>query len=186
MSAPILSAPPLSAIAGDSLSWRKQLPDYPAPTWVLTYTIINALAKITVVSVADGDDHLVTVPAATTSAWAPGEYTVVATVSDGTDRYTVESGKITIAQDLAAKAAGFDTRSTARKALDDMRAALAKWISTNGHVTTYVIDGVNRTFASAADLQQRISWLEKEVAREEAAARIAAGLGTGRRVQVRF
>ena len=73
-----------------------------------------------------------------------------------------------------------------QKLLDDMRAALAKWISTNGHVTTYVIDGVNRTFASAADLQQRISWLEKEVAREEAAARIAAGLGTGRRVQVRF
>lgn len=186
MSLPILHNPPHSAMAGDTLSWRKTLPDYPASVWTLTYTIINAASKMTVVATADGDDHLVSIPAATTAAWIAGEYGWVASVSDGTDRHTIESGRIVIKTDLVAQLAGHDARTAARKALDDLRAALATWISTKGHVQSYMVDGVNMTFASAADLKARISILEREVAREEAAERLAAGLGTGRRVMVRF
>jgi hypothetical protein len=41
-------------------------------------------------------------------------------------------------------------------------------------------------FASAADIQQRIALAEREVARETAAANLAAGISAGRRVLVRF
>lgn len=181
-----LHTPPPFATAGDTLSWRKLLPDYPASVWTLIYTLINATGKITVTATADGDEHVVSVLAATTAGWAPGEYTLVEAVSDGTNRHTLSSATITIRPDLAAQASGYDARSTARKALDDLRVALAKWIATQGHITTYTIDGVSQTFASAADLQARITWLEKEVAREDAAAKMASGLGTGRRVLVRF
>jgi len=179
-------APPIIATAGDTLSWRKSFPDYPASAWTLTYILINAAAKYTVTATADGDEHVVSAAAATTAAWLPGVYTLVGAVSDGTDRHTVSSSAITISPDLAAQASGYDARSTARKAMDDLRAALAQWIATQGHITTYTIDGVSQTFASAADLRARITWLEKEVAREDAAAKMASGLGTSRRVLVRF
>ena len=186
MSAPTIYDIPASAMAGDTLSWRKALPDYPASIWTLTYSLLNADGKITIIGTADGDEHVLSAAAATTADWDAGVYQWVATVSDGTDRHTVGSGSITIKADLVAQLAGYDARTTARKALDDLRAALATWISTKGHVQTYTIDGVQMSFASAADLKARISILEKEVAREEAAERIAAGLGSGRRVLVRF
>lgn len=173
-------------MAGDTLSWRKSIPDYPAPTWALTYSLINAGGKKTITGTADGGEHVLTVAASTTAAWAAGDYQWVATVSDGTNRHTVETGSISIKTDIVAQLAGLDARSTARKALDDLRSALATWISTKGHVQSYMVDGASMTFASAADLQSRISILEREVAREEAAERMAAGLGSGRKVMVRF
>jgi len=186
MSTPTLYDIPRSAMAGDTLSWWKILPDYPASIWTLLYSLINAAGKITITGTADGDEHLLTVAAATTAAWDAGEYQWVATVSDGTDRHTVEKGSITIKADIVAQVGGLESRTHARKALDDLRAALATWISSKGHVQSYMVDGTSMTFASAADLRARISILENEVAREEAAERLAAGLGTGRRVMVRF
>ena len=178
--------PPRYAQAGDTLAWNVALPDYPATLWTLGYTIINAAAKITVTATASGDEFAVSVPAATTATWAAGDYTWVATVSSGVDRYTVGRGEMTVTPDLAAQTSGFDARSTARKALDDLRAALASWLATKGAVQAYTIDGVQMSFATAADIQQRIALLEREVAREDAAARLAAGLDAGRRVLVRF
>lgn len=178
--------PPRSAQAGDTLAWVASVPDYPAPTWSLTYTIINASAKITVTTTPSGTDHAANVPAATTAAWTPGGYDWIATASNGTERHTVSRGSITITPDLAAQTSGYDARSAARRALDDLRAALAAWIASKGHIQSFSVDGVETTFASAADLQSRIALLEREVARENAAANIAAGLGSGRRVMVRF
>lgn len=186
MSAPTLYEIPASAMAGDTLSWRKILPDYPASAWTLTYSLINVGSKITITGTDDGDEHVLSASAATTAAWAAGDYNWVATVSDGTDRHTVDSGRITIKADIVAQLGGLDARTAARRALDDLRSALATWISSKGHVQSYMVDGTSMTFASAADLRARISILEREVAREEAAERLAAGLGSGRRVLVRF
>lgn len=186
MSAPTLYEIPASAMAGDSLSWRKSLPDYPASAWTLTYSLINADGKITITGTADGDEHVLSAAAATTAAWDAGDYQWVATVAGGTERHTVGTGRIAIKADIVAQLGGLDARTAARRALDDLRAALATWISTKGHVQTYTVDGVQMSFATAADLRARISILEREVAREEAAERIAAGLGSGRRVLVRF
>lgn len=173
--------------AGDTIKWRKALPDYPASAgWSLAYRLINAAARIDITAAAEGDDHLVTVAAATSAAWAAGAYTWTAFVTNGSDRYTLGSGTITIRPDLAAMQAGFDARSTARKALDDLRTALAAWLSSNGHIQEYDIAGRRVKFASADDLRARIALAEREVAREDAAERLAAGIPAGRRVLVRF
>ena len=79
-----------------------------------------------------------------------------------------------------------DARSTARRALADLRAALARWLSSNGVVAEYEIAGRRMRFASAEDIRKRISLAENEVAREDAEQRLAAGLGGRRRVMVRF
>jgi hypothetical protein len=173
--------------AGDTLTWQRSLPDYPASaSWVLTYRLINAAGKIDITAAASGDDHLVTVAAATSAAYAAGDYEWTAYVTKATERYTIGSGRVTIRPDLAAKAAGFEARSVARKALADLRAALSAWLTSNGAIQEYEIAGRRMKFAGADDIRKRISIAEREVAREDAADRIAAGLDAGRRVLVRF
>lgn len=185
--AAIPSTEPLYIQAGDTVAWTRDLTDYPASAWALKYRLINAAAKIDITAAADGDTHSVTVAAATTATWADGDYTWQSYVEGGaSERYTVATGRLTIKPDLAAKAAAFEARSTARKALDDTRAALATWIASNGQVQEYEISGRKMKYSSIADIQGRIQLLEREVAREEAAEKLAAGLQPARRVLVRF
>lgn len=173
--------------AGDTLQWQRTLPDYPATDgWALSYRLINAATKIDIAATASGPDHLVTVSAATSAAYAAGEYAWAAYVTKTTERHTVGTGRVTVKPDLAAKTAGFDARSTAKKALDDLRAALAAWLTNSGTVQEYEIAGRRMKFATADDIRSRISIAEREVAREDAAEKLASGLPTGRRVLVRF
>lgn len=173
--------------AGDTTTWQKTLSDYPASAgWVLAYRLINTASVINITAAASGDDHLVTVAAATTAAYSAGVYTWVSHVTLGAERYTIGKGSVTVQPDLAAQTAGFDARSTAQKALDDLRAALLGWLSTSGHVQEYEIAGRRMRFATAADIQARIGLAEREVAREAAAQRLAAGLPANNRIYVRF
>lgn len=187
MAQTIPTTEPAFVQAGDTVAWTRDLSDYPASAWTLKYRLINAAGKIDITATADGDAHRVSVAAATTAAWAAGDYTWQAYVEGGSsERYTVGAGRVTVKPDLAAEAAGYEARSTARKALDDLRAALATWISSNGQVQEYSIAGRTMKYASAADIRARIQLLEREVAREEVAEKLAAGLDPGRRLLVRF
>jgi hypothetical protein len=172
--------------AGDTLAWRRLLQDYPAPTWVLKYRLINANARIDLTAAADGSAHLVTVTAAATAAWAAGTYTVQATVETATERYTIARGAMQVKPNLAAMGANFDARSHVRKALDDTVAALATWIASNGQVQEYDIAGRTMKYSNMAEIQKRIALLRREVAAEEAADKIAAGITPARRLLVRF
>lgn len=177
---------PASLVAGDTILWQKSLPAYPAGVWTLKYRLINAAGKIDITATASGTDHRVSVAAATTAGWAAGVYTWQAFVEAGGERYTVGSGQLTIKPNLAAQAGGFDARSTAKKALDDTRTALATWIASSGQITEYEIAGRRMKYASLADIEGRIRLLEREVAREQAAEKLASGLPAGNRVLVRF
>lgn len=187
MAAPIPSTEPVFIQAGDTVAWTRDLADYPAPAWTLKYRLINAASRIDITAVASGTTHSVSVSAAATTAWTAGDYTWQAYVEGGTsERYTVGNGRITIKPNLAAMGANYDARSTARKALDDTRAAMASWIATNGQVTEYEIAGRRMKYASLSDIEGRIRLLEREVANEEAAEKLAAGLQPARRLLVRF
>jgi len=172
--------------AGDTLTWSKSLADYPASGWVLHYRLINAAGKIDITASASGNDHLVNVAAATTAAYAAGTYTWQAYVTQGAERHTVGTGAMVIRPDLAAQAGGFEGRSTWQKTLDDLRAALAAWLTSSGQVAEYEIAGRRMKFASAADIRQRIAIAERELARESQADLAAAGKALGRQVYVRF
>ena len=67
---------PSRVTAGDTITWLRSLADYPASAgWVLSYTLINSAAKISITATASGADHLVTVAAATSAAYTPATYT---------------------------------------------------------------------------------------------------------------
>jgi hypothetical protein len=62
--------------AGDTLTFMRRLPAYPAGSgWNLTYELTSAAGPaIQFQSTASGNDHLVTVAAAVTALWVAGEY----------------------------------------------------------------------------------------------------------------
>ena len=177
---------PASVRAGDSVSWRISLADYPASDgWVLAYRLINATAKIDIAASSDGADHLVAEAAADTDGWAAGTYAWVAAVTKGANRYTVGSGSIEILPDLAAvAAAGYDTRSTATKLLAAIEAVLENR-ATRADLE-YEIAGRRIKFMPLPDLLAARDKLKREVAAEIQAQRVAAGLPAGNRVLVRF
>lgn len=181
-----LDREPESFTAGDTLSWTRSLADYPASaSWVLHYRLINAAAKYDINASASGDDHLVSVSAATTAAFAAGTYTWQAYVTKGAERYTVGTGTVIILRDLAAEAAGFDNRTPARKALDALNAGLQSFGS-NAHVQSYVIEGREMRYRTFADFMAARDRLALEVRREDDAQRAAAGLTGKNKLRVVF
>lgn len=183
MVAPTPTTEPASLVAGDTAKWLKTLRDAPASAgWVLTYTLINASAKITFSASASGDDHLVNVAAATTAAWAAGSYAWRATVALTGEVYTVASGTITV--EPAFGAATLDNRSHARKVLANISAYLEN--ANNLTAARYQIAGRELQRISIAELLTLRDRYRAEVAREDAAANLARGLPDKRRVMVRF
>lgn len=184
------STEPATVRAGDSVAWRRVFPDYP-PTdgWTLKYRLVSPAAVIDLTASADGDGYLVTAAPAQTTTWLAGEYAWVAYVEKTGERHTLLDGRMTIQPDLAALSAGYDTRSLARKTLESLRQALADYVASNGHVSEYEIGGaINRRmrFRSAAEIEALIRFWSREVAKEEQAARLAAGLPAGNTILVRL
>lgn len=180
----ISSIVPSSVTAGDTLQWRIALIDYLASAgWTLHYRLITALNIYDIPSVADGDDHLVTVPAATSSSYVPAEYRWQTYVSNGIDRHTISNGQIRILPDLAAQSSGYDTRSHARK----MLAVIEAWLETRDPgVAEYQISGRVMKYIPKNELIALRSRYLVEVKAEEAADRVRNGLSAGNRLLVRF
>lgn len=182
MSAPTPTTEPASLNAGDTARWLKSLVDFPASdAWVLTYTLVNAAQRITFTASAQGDDHLVNVPAATTAAWVAGAYDWRASVSKAGEVYTVASGRITIAPAFGAVV---DARSQARRSLDAIEATLEGRASSS--TAEYEIAGRRLKHIPVPELLQLRDRLRQDVRAEDAAAAAAAGLQSRGRVYVRF
>lgn len=176
---------PTRITAGDTVSWAKSLSAYPASAgWSLTYTLINSAGKISITTAASGDDHLVSVSAATSASYAPGVYLWQAHVQKAADRFTVGQGTITVAPNIAA-ATTFDARSSARKALDAVNAIFEAYGS-KAYLQSFEIAGRKQAFHTPGDFLAFRSKLMAEVAREDNAARLAAGLAPRNQVHVRF
>jgi hypothetical protein len=179
---------PAKVRAGDTVTWRKSLAAYPASAgWLLHYRFINATAKIDITAAADGDSHLVSVAKATTAAWTAGAYTYVAWVADGTDRATVGQGSITVLPDLAAvSAAGYDSRTQAKKMLDAIDAALLS-LSTGERLAVVEAEVVTRRLKyDFTGLQNLRNLYAAQVRAEENAERASLGLGARNKLNVRL
>lgn len=169
--------------AGDTARWVKPLPAYPASAgWVLSYILLNTTDRIVISSTPAGSDHSVTVPAATTANWPPGDYAWGAQVSRAGEVYTVLEGRVTIRPSLAALT--LETRSRARMALDAVEGYLAD--PNNLTSAKYAIAGRTLDKIPFAELWKHRDRLRVEVSREEQAERLAAGLPDTRRMYVRF
>lgn len=178
-------------VAGDTVSFTTAVPDYPASAgWTLVYHLVlrSGTGTITLTGTADSADpdlYRIQVPAATTASWTAGEYSWASWVEQGAERHSLSSGSVVVLANPATATGSLDLRSSARRALDDAKAA---WyaMSANPGVKSYTIAGRSMTFRDPADLAALIEKLEVEVAREERADRAAKGYADRRRYTVRM
>lgn len=180
----IPTSEPSALRAGDTATWTKSLGDYPASAgWVLSYDLVKTGTRINFSSTASGDDHLVSVAAATTSGWASGQYQYAAKVTKAAEVYTVQTGSIEILANYTAATSGLDDRSHARKTLD----AIEAWIEGRDvGVAEYEIAGRRMKYIPVEQLIVLRDRYRREVATEDAASRLAAGLPTRNKLQVRI
>lgn len=179
---------PTKLRAGDTWKWRREdlSADYPAGTWTLKYRFKNATGGFEITATADGVNFAVTVTAATSGAYAAGEYAWQAWVENGSEKYTVRTGTLDVLPDLRAgtATAALDTRSMARKLLDAVEAVLANTATLDQQA--YTIHGRSLTRIPRGELLEIRSKLKAEVAGEQRAEKLRKGLGGDNRIVVRL
>ena len=179
--------------AGDTLDFTVSVPDYPpAAGWTLKLRLVARAQggqTATITASAEGDLYRLQAGPSTTANWPAGAYGWHTWVEKVGARVTLEGtqyqGELTVLPDPSAIAAGTDTRSQARKALDDALAAQAAYVASKAVVAEYTIGERRMKFHSAGDLAALISRLRIDVAREQRAEAIAKGLADPRKVIVR-
>lgn len=158
-------------VAGDSLNFLTATTGYSAADgWVLKYRMVprsGSASAIDITATAEGADHRVQVAASATANWAAGSYGWAAWVEKAGEKYTVQTGQLTVLADPRQAAPGADTRSTARRALDDAKAAMAAW---NPSRRRFKIGDREQEFNSPADIIKAISYWEGQVLNEDVLA----------------
>ncbi len=170
--------------AGTTLKATVSLPDYPASAgWALRYRLARrdrSGAGIDISAAADGDNHALAVPFATTASWAPGTYTVRAWVEKAGERFEVpaECGELVVTPDPAGFGSGVDGRSQAEVALANVQALLTG--KAGSGVESYRIAGRELRSYPLAELLRLESKLKAEVNSEHALAGKAPPYAAGR------
>jgi len=176
---------PLELRAGLTWAWRREdlSDDYPAPTWTLTYYFKNATANFSFAAAPDGTSFAIARTAAQTASLTAGKYDWVAVVSDGTNKYQVDSGRLTVLADYTG-AVSIDSRTHARKTLEAIEAVIEGRASKDQEEYTIGSRSLKRT--PIADLVKLRQTYRNEVAAEDAAERLANGIGLSAKLQVRL
>ena len=175
--------------AGDRWMWKRPdlTADYPPASYALTYSARLNGAGTTSISITAGEtsgEYLVEVASTTTAGYVAGTYEWVAYITRTSDsqRIEVDRGTWTVKANTAT--ATTDPRSWARKTVDAIETYLAD--SNNLTAANYSINGRSLSRIPLADLLKVRGELLAEIAREQKAADLAAGIGTNSKIRVRF
>lgn len=167
--------------AGDSIDQTVDLADYPATDgWAYKVRLTPRFTApvqtpITLTATTSGTSYVLAVVPTTTAAWQAGDYTVSRWVEKTGKRVTLDGSAtlFTVKPDPSATAAGYDPRSSARLALEAIRATLKNKATTAQ--LSYEI--ANRKMASYSIAE--LLMLEKRFAAEVAAEDRANGIVSG-------
>jgi len=186
---------PATIRAGDSYSWI-ELPsvtnlgvDIKAPTWATTlylrFNKTHEAATIAGVNRADGGWDF-TISAATSTGFDAGQWFYQLIAASGSEVVTTRTGTLLVQPSLSytGSAAAFDGRSQAEKDLEAVQAAIRAIVSRGAKA--YTIGSRSYSAADLGELMQREAQLKGVVNREQAADKIAQGLGDPRSLFVRF
>lgn len=164
MAAEVEDEEPSVITAGDSITWSKFYPEYPADVWTLQYWAKPVTGTgFQFAAIANGLDFLVTKDKTSSASLTPGDYLLVGFVSTATERHLVYSGKLTVLPNLGSTAA-YDGRSWAAKTLADVEAMLLGTMARSE--ISYSINGRSFTLRSTKDLLEARDYLRAEVAAE--------------------
>ena len=180
---------PADVQAGDRLQWtRKNLADFPATEWTLTYYLRSDKpgGQLDIVATADGSYFSVDVAPSETAGWTAGTYYWSAFVSKSGDRKLVGQGRMVVSEDPSAIVLPVDKRSHARRTLEAIEAVIERRATTDQQ--RYVFQAVGRSVDKMpiADVLKFRDYYVGLVRQEEEKERIARGEASGRNVLIRF
>jgi hypothetical protein len=159
---------PSQIIAGDTAEWLLSFQDYPASSWALSFVLVKPeVNNISFSALTSGDDYIVTVPKAITSAWVAGKYAYQAAVTSATQRFVAETGFIEVFADFAQATAGFDARSN-NKIMVDLTIAVLKARASNP-VIEYTVANRHLRNKTDEELRAGLDYWEERLRAEEAA-----------------
>jgi hypothetical protein len=122
---------PLKIRGGDTVQWQRACDNYPpSGGFALSYTFLSRTATYQInggMVVAGSENFEVTIPAATTAAWAPGTYRWQAYINDSAtppNRTTVAEGVVDVLPNLQAQTGGFDDREPDEIVLENINAMI--------------------------------------------------------------
>lgn len=180
---------PKIIVAGDTVKWSEPATgDYSSPAWTRTVSLRHRTAalSVNVVGVANGGGWDFTLSAVSSAAIAVGTLFYQDYVSKDAERFTLATGQIECTGNAAAASGQvFDGRTQTETDLDAVRAAIRAKIA-GGDVQEYTIGGRSLKKMAMADLLLLETKLKADLQSEKRARRVAAGLGSGRNVFVRF
>lgn len=181
----IPSNEPTTIVQGDTVEWRREdLSDFPAPTWTLTYNFVNECGSFSITATADGTNHAVAVPVATSDGYKPGLYRWSAFVTDATPvRHRIDSGWLTVEENLAT-ATSKDVRSHSRKVLDAIEAIMEDDASIEQ--ANLSVEGRSLSRRSVGELLTLKAHFEARVLDEDQRDRLTEGRRSKRTIYPRF
>jgi hypothetical protein len=156
---------PSSITAGNSVSWLLTFSDYPASAgWVLGFYLVNSARAFNFTASSSDDSYLVDLTATATALYVAGDYKYTALVSLGTERYTVETGSITILPNPSTLVT-YDGRSQAEKIVYYLKASF----ETNAPkiVLNYTIGGRRMENIPVSERLELLRFWEARLASEQ-------------------
>lgn len=179
-------------VQGDSATWT----DEPvraadgslrnSAVYTLSYILAGPVAPVTLTATPDGTGWETSLAIIVSAALIPGEYAWQAVLTAAGERYTVGTGSLTVAPNLAYASAGYDSRTQAEIALADAEAALANLTASGARTKQYTIGGRSAQYYTAAELIAAVNFWRLKVINEQTAKSLANGMGNPRKLQVRF
>jgi hypothetical protein len=181
---------PTKLAAGDTWSFLIEGTTYSAiDGWSVTFVAYNATQRFSIDSTSEDADHRIARTAAESSAIIPGTYQWSAFAKKSPDRYLIGKGNLEVTPNVEG-ARPWDTRTNAKKIVEELEAAYLAYASSVGQgasmVQSYTIGDRSTTFHGPGDFITALSYWRQRVADEEALEDIKAGLGDPRRLLVRF
>lgn len=183
-------------VVGNTWDFTTAAADYPASDgWALTLYLIprftspvQARIELTSAPADDGVSHRFTRSAANTTSLAAGQYGFAVNAIKGAEVYTLDgtywSGEVTLLPNPAAGAQGADSRGHVEKVLAAIEAVIEGRATSDQEEMS--IAGRSLKRIPFADLLVIRNKYRAELASAAAADALAAGIGAGRRVQVRL
>ena len=184
---PIPTREPQKLAAGDTAQWTRAFSGYDSATWTLHYVLRGISNVYKFDATAQSGAFLVTLESTTTKDWHPGLYFVGAYLADGSGNQVHVPpvfSTMELTPNLAVNPAGADPRSWAARTLaqieDTIQAIMTR------RVAAASVNGQSYTLANISELWMLRERLLSEVRREQAQARLNAGLGASNKIGIRF
>lgn len=179
-------------VAGDTLKMTLSYPEYSSDEYDIAISMrssgldpidINDSAAGVVIT-KTGTLFNITVESTVTATWKPGTYSFALYAMKTDERYTVDTGTITIKPDLSLADATVDLRSHVKKVLDAIEAVIENRATTDQ--MSYSISGRTLSRIPIPDLIKFRDTYRLEYAREQRMEKIARGEFGGNELRVRF